>query len=112
MSEVESRAVSETPMCAAEVMAKAVYEYWRSKQPEADEILPWEDTEAEDRVDSTASMRDSLRALAAMEPTLPVIEEGYSAWVRTHSGEDSSEGAYISGCKAYILAAAAEGEQK
>jgi hypothetical protein len=55
------------------------------------------------------NMHAALRALAEMEPTIPVIEEGYSAWVRAYSGEVSSD-AYISWCKAFILAIAAEGD--
>jgi hypothetical protein len=107
MSEVESRAVSETPMCAAEVMAKAVY---RLRFPD----IAWETFKvrcpdlAAKRVER---QRAALRALAEMEPTSAMFRE----WSKTedecavhnYGGHPQSSEIFSVGC----LAAAEEGKK-
>ena len=97
--------LKEPKMSPAEVMAKAVYDEWRSKLHDGEETLPWEECEDEQKAETIGEMRAALRALAAMRFTPSMIGAARGAY----DGDDFVEALHIV-TGAVLLAAAEEGE--
>ena len=90
-------------MSPAEVMAKAFNEVYQKRCYNID--IVWEDMDPAERAVQIEAARAALLALAKMEPTLRMCEEA-----RVYT--DDAIIPCIDECVAFVLAAAAEGEQE
>lgn len=105
--------MTDNTMSPAEVMAKAVYDLWRSKLRDGEETLPWEECEDEQKAETIGEMRAALRALAQMEPTEGMLSHANMEASSDYDGSwcIHSNKAFANAFRATLLAAAEEGEQ-